>query len=100
MIRVDRDNRDNREDREDREDRDDRENKEFKELRELRERLSLNALNSLNSLNSLIYHLNQRTNFSSEVPRFAYKSKLHWKGVYSVFISFQGNELGGEDWCL
>ena len=48
----------------------------------------------------IIYHLNQRTNFSSEVPRFANKPKLHWKGVYSVYISFQGNELGGEDWCL
>ena len=46
------------------------------------------------------FHLNQRTNFSSEVPRFANKSKLHWKGVYSVYISFQGNELGGEGWCL
>ena len=73
----------------------DRENKEFKELKELRERLSLNSLNSSNSLNSLIYHLNQRTNFSSEVPRFANKSKLHWKGVYLAYISFQGNELGG-----
>ena len=48
----------------------------------------------------IIYHLNKRTNFSSEVPRFANKPKLHWKGVYSVYISFQGNELGGEDWCL
>ena len=66
--------------------------REFKEFRELRERLSLN---SLNSLNSLIYHLNQRTNFSSEVPRFTNKSKLPWKEVYSVYISFQGNELGG-----
>ena len=46
------------------------------------------------------FHLNQRTNFSSEVPRFANKSKLHWKEVYSVYISFQDNELGGEDWCL
>ena len=48
----------------------------------------------------IIYHLNKRTNFSSEVPRFANKPKLHWKGVYSVYISFQGNELGGEEWCL
>ena len=38
--------------------------------------------------------------FSSEVPRFGTKSKLHWKGVYLAYISLQGNELGGEDWCL
>ena len=62
-----------REFKESRDDRDDRENRENKEFRELRERLSLN---------SLIFHLNQRTNFSSEVPRFVTKSKLHWKGVY------------------
>ena len=79
------------------EDREDREDKEFKELRELRERLSLN---SLNSLNSLISFFNQHTDFSLEVPRFGTKSKLHWKGVYLMYISFQGNELGGEDWCL
>ena len=36
-------------------------------------------------------------NFLSEVPRFVTKSKLHWKGVYLAYISFQGNELGGED---
>ena len=45
-------------------------------------------------------HLNQHTDFSSEVPRFGTKSKLHWKGVYYAYISFQGNELGSEDWCL
>ena len=50
-----------------------RRNRGFREFKEIRERLSLN---------SLIYHLNQRTDFSSEVPRFANKSKLHWKGVY------------------
>ena len=39
--------------------------------------------------------------FLSEVPRFVTKSKLHWKGgVYYAYISFQGNELGGKDWCL
>ena len=38
--------------------------------------------------------------FSLEVPRFVTKSKLHWKGVYLAYIYFQGNELGGEDWCL
>jgi hypothetical protein len=81
-------------DGENREDREDREDREFKELRE---RLSLN---SLNSLNSLISYFNQHTDFSLEVPRFVTKSKLHWKGVYLMYISFQGNELGGEDWGL
>ena len=84
-------------DGEDRENKEDRENREFKEFKELRERLSLD---SLNSLNSLISYFNQHTDFSSEVPRFGTKSKLHWKGVYLMYISFQGNELGGEDWCL
>ena len=80
-----------------------REDREFKELRELRERLSLNSLNSLNSLISDFNQhadFSQAINFSSEVPRFVTKSKLHWKGVYYAYISFQGNELGGEDWCL
>ena len=86
--------------RRNREDRENKEDKEFREFKELRERVSLISLNSLNSLNSLIYHLNQRTNFLSEVPRFANKPKLHWKEVYLAYISFQGNELGGEDWCL
>ena len=79
------------------ENREDREDREFREFRELWERLSLN---SLNSLNSLISYFNQHTDFSSEVPRFGTKSKLHWKGVYLAYISLQGNELGGEDWCL
>ena len=38
--------------------------------------------------------------FSLEVPRFVTKSKLPWKGVYLAYISFQGNELGGEGWGL
>ena len=79
------------------ENREDREDREFREFRELWERLSLN---SLNSLNSLISYFNQHTDFSSEVPRFGTKSKLHWKGVYRAYIYFQGNELRGEGWGL
>ena len=75
------------------ENRENRENREDREFKELRERLSLN---SLNSLNSLISYFNQHTDFSSEVPRFVTKSKLHWKGVYRAYISFQGNELGAK----
>ena len=35
-------------------------------------------------------------NFLLEVVRFGNKSKLHWKGVYLVYISFQGNEHGAK----
>ena len=111
--------RESRESRENREDgggdgeRRSREIREFKEFREFREALStfihkaqplilsLNSLFSPSSLFSLCPCSPQSAHyFSLEVPRFVTKSKLHWKGVYSVYISFQGNELGGEDWCL
>ena len=42
------------------------------------------------------YH-NKEPNFLLEWVRFGAKSKLTRKGVYYVYISFRGSELGAED---
>ena len=102
LYLEDRENRDGRDSRENRKDRENKDNRVNRGDRVDEARVSQPHYPYLPYLPYFPYkfHLNRCTNFSSEVPRFANKSKLHWKGVYSAYISFQGNELGGEDWCL